>query len=327
MNKITIKEAILKVLDEKKEPITITEIYNIIIANKYYDFSNISAPERVLHSQAGDFIRRGDTRVKRIKKDSSKYLYYLTKYESTIDVDTFFKDTPDSLTAKVLPKKDFTERDLHKLFCTYLKSINIYSKTIFHEKSTKYDETQKWTHPDIIGVQLINLQNNTSKKFLKTINKKETFKLLSYELKKEIGNDYELKKAYFQAVSNSSWANYGYLVSFEIDNSLYDEIKRLNESFGIGVIELYSDPYQSKILFQSKYRELDINTIDKLCKNNIDFNNFMEQMEKLLNADERYYKATENELENICDKYFTNDEEINEYCKEKNIPIEETDEE
>jgi len=203
----------------------------------------------------------------------------------------------------------------------------MYSKTIFHEKSTKDDETQKWTHPDIIGVQLINLQNSSSKKFLKAINKKETFKLYSYELKKEIGNDYELKKAYFQTVSNSTWANYGYLVSFEIDNNLYEEIKRLNESFGIGVIELYPNPYQSKILFQSKYRELDINTIDKLCKNNIDFNNFLEQMEKLLNAEERYYKATENELESICDKYFTNDEEIKEYCKEKNIPIDEIDEE
>jgi hypothetical protein len=326
MEKMTISEAILRVLDEKKEPITPTDIYNTIIANKYYDFLNNQKPEGTVSKIAGSFIRNGDTRVKRVTKDGYKYFYYLAKYEQIINLDIFYTNITNNITTNLSSKKDFKERDLHRLFSTYLKSINIYSKTIYHEKSTKDDETQKWTHPDIIGVQLINLRNNCSRNFLKAINKKETFKLMSYELKKEIRNDYELKEAYFQAVSNSSWANYGYLVSFEIDNSLYDEIKRLNESFGIGVIELYSNPYQSKILFQSKYRELDINTIDKLCKNNPDFNIFLEQMEKLLNADEKYYKATENELEHICDNYLLNDDEIKEYCKEKNIPLEDVDE-
>jgi hypothetical protein len=324
MKEMTIAEAILKVLDEKMEPTTPSDLYNIIISKKYYDFSKNSSPESTVHAIAGRFVRHGDTRIKRIKKEGGGYFYYLTKYEQNINFDAFSTDI--SITQKSTQKSDFKERDLHKLFTTYLKSININSKTIFHEKSNKDDETQKWTHPDIIGVQLINLQNNSSKNFLKAINKKETFKLMSYELKKEITNDYELKKAYFQAVSNSSWANYGYLVSFDIDNSLFDEIKRLNESFGIGVIELYPNPYQSKILFQAQYKELDIKTIDKLCKNNGDFNIFIEQMEKLLNADERYYKATENELENICDKYFITDDDIKVYCKEKNIPFEEIDE-
>jgi hypothetical protein len=258
-----------------------------------------------------------------VKKEGGGFFYYLTKYEKNINFDLFI--TVTSITKK--EKNEFNERDLHRLFCTYLKSIDTNAKTIFHEKSTRDDENQKWIHPDIIGVQLINLQSNTSKNFLKTVNRKEAFKLLSYELKTEIRNDSELKKAYFQAVSNSSWANYGYLVAFEIDTGLREEIERLNETFGIGVIELYSNPYQSKVLCQSHYRELDIKTIDKLCKINKDFNIFIEQMEKLLSADERFYSATEKELENICDKYFINDDEIKEYCKEKNIPIDVADDE
>ncbi len=79
------------------------------------------------------------------------------------------------------------------------------------------------------------------------LNKTDTFKITSYELKKEINTNYELKEAYFQAVSNSSWANYGYLVAFEISDNLIDEIERLNQSFGIGVIELNANPYKSKI--------------------------------------------------------------------------------
>ena len=324
---MTICEAILLVLEEIRQPITGTDIYNGIIANKYYVFTKAKNPEAVIHSMAGDFIRKGDTRVKRIEKEGTGYLYYLTKYEENIDFDQFDSGSVISTSSKHVKKSEFNERDLHKLFGTYLKSKNISSKTIYHEKSAKDDENQKWVHPDLIGVKLLSLQTNSSKSFLKTISKKDTFKLLSYELKKELKNDSELKKAYFQAVSNSSWANYGYLVAFEIENRLIEEIERVNESFGIGVIQLCSNPFQSKILCHSHYRELDIKTIDKLCKMNKDFYIFIEQIEKLLSAEERYYSSSERELENICDEYFVNDAKIIEYCKEKNIPIEESEDE
>jgi len=326
MEKMTIREAILKILDEKKTLLTPTEIYKLIVEKNYYDFSKNATPEATVHALAGRFIRDNDTRIKRAKKEGVGFYYYLTKYEQGINLDLFSTDKILAGNSKSKKKNDYVERDLHKLFATYLKSVNIFAKTIFHEKSLKDDETQKWTHPDIIGVEFLGLQNNITKNFLKHINVKETFKLYSYELKKEIHNDYELKKAYFQAVSNSSWANYGYLVIFEIDKRLDDEIKRLNESFGIGVVELFPNPYQSKILYQSKYRELDIKTIDKLCKNNSDFGKLMEQLDKLLNADERYYKTTETELLGFCDKIFENDDEIKKYCLEKNIPIEDAEE-
>ena len=92
----------------------------------------------------------------------------------------------------------------------------------------------------MVGIKFLNLQNTASQNFIKTINKIDTIKLYAYELKREINNDNELKKAYFQAVSNSSWANFGYLVAFEISNSLSEEMGRLNQSFGIGIIELNS---------------------------------------------------------------------------------------
>ncbi len=138
-----------------------------------------------------------------------------------------------------------------------------------------------------------------------------------------INSDAELKKAFFQAVSNSSWANYGYLVAFEFSDSLSDEMERLSQSFGIGIIELNANPYKSKILFPPKYRDLDFKTIDKLCKINKEFEIFIEQVDKLMTAQERYYKSTEKELDEFCDNYFESDTEIENYCKEKNIPIEE----
>jgi len=204
---------------------------------------------------------------------------------------------------------------------SYLKNTSIYSKTIPHQQSSGNDSNQIWTHPDMIGIKFLNLQSKVSQNFLKSINRIDTFKISSYEIKREINSDTDLKKAFFQAVSNSSWANYGYLAAFEYSDNLMDEMERLNQSFGIGIIELQANPYQSKILFQSKHRELDFKTIDKLCKINKEFETFFEQTEKLMTAEERYFKSTEKELDEFCDKYFENDSEIKTYCEEKHIPI------
>lgn len=128
----------------------------------------------------------------------------------------------------------------------------------------------------MVGIRFLNLQTKVSQNFLKAINRLDTFKISSYEIKREINTDNELRKAYFQAVSNSSWANFGYLVALEFSDNLYEEMERLNQSFGIGVIEFDSNPYKSKILFQAKFRDLDFRTIDKLCKINKEFEHFIE---------------------------------------------------
>jgi hypothetical protein len=322
---MTIKEAILKSLDEINNPTTYLDIYNHIVKNTYYDFGAAKTPASTISALLGGFIRNGDTRVKRIKKEGGTYFYYLTKNEQNISIDTLDGEAETKITkiVKAIKTKTFEERDLHKLLSSYLKNSGTYSKTIFHEQSNGKDNNQIWTHPDMIGIKFLNLQTKASQNFLKSINRVDTFKMSSYELKKEINSDSELKKAFFQAVSNSSWANYGYLVAFEFSDSLNEEMARLNQSFGIGIIELNSNPYQSKILFPATYRDLDFKTIDKICKMNNEFNKFIEQTEKLLTlTDERYYKSIEKELDDFCDDYFANDTEVERYCIDKNIPTE-----
>lgn len=322
---MTLKEAVLKSLEDINDVTNYLAVYNKIIENEYYNFGAGKTPGSTVSAALGDFIRNGDTRVKRIKQEGGTYSYYLTKNEQNIGIEVL-SGTTESVnipTTKVAKAKTYDERDLHKPLSSYLKITAIYSKTIFHEQSTYgKDSNQIWTHPDMIGIRFLNLQTKASQNFLKSINRVDTFKLSSYELKREINSDSELKKAFFQAVSNSSWANYGYLVAFEFSDSLMEEMERLNQSFGIGVIELKANPYQSKILFQPRYRDLDFKTIDKLCKINKDFEKFIEQTEKLMTAEERYYKSTEKELNEFCDDYFANDTEIDIYCKEKHIPTE-----
>lgn len=325
---MTIKEAILKSLEDLHKLLTHNEIYEHIMSQKYYDFGDAKTPASTISALLGDFIRKNDQRVKRIKGEKSTYLYYLAKFEQDLNINEIASDITEKSQPKQQKKKQtYNEKGLHKLLSSYLKNKKIYTKTILHEESkSSKDDHQKWIHPDMIGIEFLNLTSKVNKAFMKILNKSDTFKLTSYEIKKEINTDYELKKYYFQAVSNSSWANYGYLVALEINDNLKDEMQRLNESFGIGIIELKSNPYESEILFQSKFKELDFKTIDKLCKVNEKYENFIELTERMLTIDERNYQSVENELNSFCDEHFKNDSEVKEYCKKHFIPFDEDEE-
>lgn len=317
---MTLKEAVLKSLEEIKNITNYSAVLNHINEKNYYDFGDGKKPGSTVSSILGDFIRNGDSRVKRIKQSGSTYSYYLSKYEQNIGVELLSEENESTVIKSVKESKTYEERDLHILLSSYLKNTDTYSKTIYHEQSNGKDSNQIWTHPDMVGIKFLNLQSKASQNFLKSINRIDTFKLSSYELKKEINSDSELKKAFFQAVSNSSWANYGYLVAFEFSDSLNDEMARLNQSFGIGIIELNANPYQSKVLYPSVFRDLDFKTIDKLCRMNKEFEKFIEQIESLLTAGEKYISGAEKEFDEFCDRYFVSDSDIDSYCKSKNIP-------
>ena|GEM_PF-4324131 len=79
-----IKEAILKSLFDFRHLANSQEIYLHIVENNYCDFENALTPERSIASTLGEFIRKGDKRVKRIKEDGRTYFYYLSLYEQEI---------------------------------------------------------------------------------------------------------------------------------------------------------------------------------------------------------------------------------------------------
>jgi uncharacterized protein len=314
-----VPEAIIKTLEDLVKPVNSIEVTKHILENKYYDFSG-RTPESTISAQLGDFVRKGDSRVKRYRGKGGLYYYYLTKHEDQTETSVLTESIETASGKAASPQgKKFIERDLHMLLSSYLHSTGVASKTIYHEASNGKDPHQVWTHPDMIGVQFNTMKSSATHQLLQCIDSAETFKLSSYELKREINSDNDLKMAYFQAVSNSSWANYGYLVTFELSSSLTDEIKRLNQAFGIGVIELKANPFQSQVVFQPRERPLDFSTIDKLCRMNKSYEMFIQKLEGCLNATEKYVNASRKELAEICDKYFLNESEAEEYCRSKSI--------
>jgi hypothetical protein len=317
---MTIKEAILRSLGEIINPATPQELYQYITERGYYVFEKGKTPVHTISAQVGSFIRTGDSRVKRVKLSGGTYAYYLTSLEESIDFADY--NTTESETAvapKTKRKLGYEERDLHLLLSTYLHSTGVHSKTIFHEQSNGKDSNQIWTHPDMVGLKMLKLQSAASNSLMRTVQPMATFKINSYELKREINSDSELKKAYFQAVSNSSWANFGYLVALEISDSLQEEMARLNQSFGIGILLLQANPFETKVLYPARQRDLDFKTMDKLCKINPEFNSFIELSETLLSATDKFQSASQEQFKAFCDAYFTTDEEVEGYCKERGI--------
>lgn len=159
---MTIKEAVLKSLDEIQKPIGSFELCDYILSKKYVEFKG-KTPHNTVSAHLTDFIYKNDKRVKRVKKQGGNYLYYLSKYEDDVTEISF--EQPSKITIK---KETYKERDLHILLSTFLKDIeNVFSKTIFHEKSYNKESGQVWTNPDMVGVNFLQLKNKTSQEFFK----------------------------------------------------------------------------------------------------------------------------------------------------------------
>ncbi|OPG58692.1 COG2958 family protein [Helicobacter pylori] len=178
------------------------------------------------------------------------------------------------------------ERDLHP-FLTYMainnENLKCYTKTIFHEESVKSPKgTDRWLYPDMVGVRFLHaeLSNENLIAFSKKFDTLPV-KLVSFELKKEISVN-NCRECYFQAISNSSWANEGYLVGRHIDThnpQLMDLLKRLHASFGIGVIDLRTNEDKSAILLNAKYKEkIDYTVALELSDKNPKFSGFLKSV-------------------------------------------------
>ena len=197
-------------------------------------------------------------------------------------------------------KTSYSERDLHPLLTRFTfanDNFKAYTKTIYHESSIKTKKgMDKWLYPDIVGVSFE--YKDYQKELNKFIGKFSSLpiKIYAFEMKKHLSVS-SFREYYFQAVSNSSWANEGYLVALDIDESdeeLMDLIKRLSYSFGIGVISLNSQNVdESVILARAEFREnLDYSVMNELSMKNPNFKKFLESVEEF-NIEKEYRSKSE----------------------------------
>ncbi|GAA7274105.1 COG2958 family protein [Helicobacter pylori] len=329
------RELAKKVLEQAGKPLSVKEIFEKACEmglDKECNDGKILPHS--LGSQLGEHdISKEKKQFYVARKEGGAFFYWLKSRErefppqKTLDAKEEDDEQSECSGTAKKQKNSFHERDLHPLLVKFLDkdpNFKLLCKTIRHEECKKGEAGEcKWNYPDIVGVYFpynkyfpYNGYEEETLKFLHHTGQKR-HKLFSFELKKDLSLSI-LKKSYFQAVSNSTWANEGYLVVFKIEdkekNEILDELKRLNQSFGIGVIKLESEISNSKILLPAREREIDIPTLNMLVEQSPeDFKPFMEEINTQIE------KGLDTSIEmNGFDKVL-NDETMQKHIKDKGI--------
>ena len=233
---------------------------------------------RMIYTDKNHFVEVPNTKPKQyvLKNNTTNVLNNHIEPQMVIDKTVGVAKIPNK-------KSNFHERDLHSLLAYFLKHndyFHAYSKTIFHEESQKGTKGEdKWLYPDMVAVnfEYANYGKNNVLKFIEKFDIKP-IRIFSFEIKKELSFS-NYKESFFQAVSNSSWANEGYLVALNVkqDGQFIEALQKLSQSFGIGIIELNLDNInQSKILSPARFKEkLDYSVVDELADKNPNFKDFL----------------------------------------------------
>lgn len=298
-------------------PMTTTQLWEFVLANKLhhrlrsYDVSTESfigkSPERTF----GSSIIRNKHIFEEVPNTKPKQ--YILKSQKDISNPQQAKlEVTKNLNQATHRLAKYHERELHPILTYFLKFdkyFQAYSKTIFHEVSPKGAKGEdKWLYPDMVAVhfEYANYQKNYVLDFITKFNK-PPIKIYSFEIKKEL-NFSNYKESFFQAVSNSSWANEGYLVAAQIlpDGQFIESLKKLSQSFGIGIIELNRhNVEQSKILSSAKFKEMmDYSVVDELANKNANFSQFLKT---IIDFDVNHPHRFKGEFDKILNLHEPND--------------------
>lgn len=275
------------VLKAAVSPLTYQEIWQVGKDNGLTDKIKTSGktPWQSLGAQLYVEVRDNDeSRFMKVGKRPARF--FLKERAADLKPDAVDRIEKDEARKKE-KKGGFHERDLHPLLTyfvyanpTFNRGRSIFTKTILHEKSQRsgYNE---WIHPDIVGFYLPLDDWRPDVIEFNRLSDNNSLRLFSFEMKRSLAKA-NYREAYFQAVSNSSWAHEGYLVAAEIlqDDEFLAELERLASSFGIGIIHLDpADIDSSSILYPARARDaLDWETINKLCEHNSDFEKFLQDV-------------------------------------------------
>ena len=166
---------------------------------------------------------------------------------------------------------------MYPLLATFLISRHrkVYPKRIDEKKSSNSHgkDGNKWLHPDMVGLEDLASGWDYQMKDLSAKAGARQAKLWSFEVKLEVPRS-KVREYYFQAVSNSTWANYGYLVAATIKDDAMAELRVLHELHGIGVIvlDIANPADDSSIEIPARERpEVDWGTCNRIAAENKHF--------------------------------------------------------
>ena len=190
-------------------------------------------------------------------------------------------DNDDNEVVTIPETLTFSEHDLYPILIDYLKTeLKLYCQRIDEKRSknSRGSGGNQWLHPDIVAMQPVDKEWNELIRSCVKQGAGQSVRLWSFEVKKELTGS-NARKSFFQAVSNSSWANEGYLVATSIsDSSVEQELRMLSALHGIGVILLNPEnPSESEMMLPAKSRaDVDWQSVNRILVENTDFKDYIE---------------------------------------------------
>ncbi|EAM1380471.1 HrgA protein [Salmonella enterica] len=178
----------------------------------------------------------------------------------------------------------FTEHELYPLLIDYLSEEEELLCRRIDEKRSSNNKglgANHWLYPDIVALQPLDKGWDTVVQNCVRYSEGRLTRLWSFEVKRQL-NRSNVRECFFQAVSNSSWAHFGYLVATEINEDkqrgVERELQMLCALHGIGVILLNpQDPGNSQTLIPARERtSIDWQSVNRLVIENKDFKEFID---------------------------------------------------
>ena len=181
-----------------------------------------------------------------------------------------------------LVPQGFSEHDLYPLLIEFLnKEHGLYCHRI-DEKTSKNSYGRggnRWLHPDVAALEPLDQYWDAVVKDCVRASNDSRVRLWSFEVKKQLSRS-NIRQSFFQAVSNSTWANFGYLVATELSNDVESELQMLSSLHGIGILLLNTESlFDSQILIPARERNnVDWQSVNRIVSENTDFHHFIEQV-------------------------------------------------
>lgn len=180
------------------------------------------------------------------------------------------------------PAQTHSEHELYPLLIEFLhKELKLYCQRI-DEKTSRNSHGSggnHWLHPDVVALEPLDQHWDPVVKDCVRHDNDSAIRLWSFEVKKQLTRS-NVRQYFFQAVSNSTWASFGYLVATGLNNDVESELQMLASLHGIGVLILNADSlYDSQILIPARERTaIDWQSVNRIVSENTDFHRFIEQV-------------------------------------------------
>lgn len=178
------------------------------------------------------------------------------------------------------------EQCLYPKLAAYLwgmKARKLYPKRIDEKTSsnTNGSNGNKALHPDLVALEDLMPYPTWTPEMKEWATKSGAprAKLWSFEVKVKISSVADARESYLQALANSAWANFGYLVAAHVSDKALAELKTLADLHGVGVILLDIDnPVdESTVKLPARERtEIDWGSCNRIASQNSDFKKFIE---------------------------------------------------